>query len=119
MEEKSYLKYQKIFSPKALLSKLKLNVLAVGEELIIKALELYYATYNPLMPLAVKLKVYGALGYFILPLDLIPDFIPVGGYSDDLAAILYTIALIEPYIDEQVRQKARQVFSQLIRTKNL
>lgn len=119
MSEKSYLKYSKYFSPQVFFNKLQLNIKALTKELLLKALELYYATENPQMPLTVKLKVYGALGYLILPLDLIPDFMPALGYTDDLAALTYTLALIEPYIDEQVRQQARTAFSQLTRTKNL
>lgn len=119
MEEKSYLKYRKYFAPQLFFNKLKHNIKNLTQELLLKALELYYATENPKMPLTVKLKVYGALGYLILPLDFIPDFMPVLGYTDDLAALTYTLSLIEPYIDEQVRQQARKVFSQLTRTKSL
>ena len=119
MEEKDYLKYKQYFSPESLFEKLKINIVAIGEELIIKALELYYATQNPEMSLKNKLQVYGVLGYLILPLDFIPDYIPMLGYSDDLAALMYAIALVEPYINEQVREQARERFSKLTGTKKL
>ena len=54
MEEKDYLKYKQYFSPESLFEKLKINIVAIGEELIIKALELYYATQNPEMSLKNK-----------------------------------------------------------------
>lgn len=41
-----------------------------------------------------KMIIIGALGYFILPVDLIPDFIPVAGFTDDAAAL---IACLPPY----------------------
>ena len=35
--------------------------------------------------------ITGCLGYFILPIDLIPDFIPIAGYTDDVAGMIFAI----------------------------
>ena len=48
------------------------------------------------------------MGYFILPLDLLPDLIPVLGFTDDLAAILACIRSVKANITPAIRQKAAQ-----------
>lgn len=80
-----------------------------GKQVVGKALLLYYAAQSPTTPKWAKTTIYGALAYFILPTDLIPDFIPVAGYGDDLttlAAALGVVAIaITPEIKDQARQK--------------
>ena len=49
----------------------------------------------------------GALGYFILPIDLIPDFIPVVGYADDLTALYVALRKVTSYIDNEIISQAR------------
>ena len=62
---------------------------------------------NPACPLAIKGTIYAALGYFILPVDLIPDFIPVVGYSDDLLAVGAALTMAHMYIDDNVMLQAK------------
>ena len=68
-------------------------------------------------PRADKAKIIGALGYFILPVDLIPDFIPVAGFTDDLAALtwgIWSVAKnITPEIKAQTRVKLREWFKEM------
>ena len=68
--------------------------LACIDKLVRKALCLYYAALAPETPAWAKAVMLGALGYFILPLDLIPDAIPVIGYADDLGVILAAAATV-------------------------
>lgn len=56
-----------------------------GKAVISMALTLFYGIESA--PMKDKMLILGALGYFILPVDAIPDFIPVTGYTDDLAAL--------------------------------
>lgn len=58
-----------------------------GKEVIHKALLLYYVACDSETPPWAKAVIYGALGYFILPIDAIPDVIPVVGFTDDAAAL--------------------------------
>jgi len=59
------------------------------------------------MPLKEKAIVLGALGYFIFPFDVIPDFIPIVGYGDDFAVLFTVVKMITNYIDAQVVNDAR------------
>jgi uncharacterized membrane protein YkvA (DUF1232 family) len=69
-----------------------------GREVIEKALILYYALKDSDTPLWARTTIIGALGYFISPLDLIPDVIPVIGYLDDLAVMAAAIATVGAHI---------------------
>jgi uncharacterized membrane protein YkvA (DUF1232 family) len=71
---------------------------------------LYYVYQNPKVTFLPKLIIIFALGYALSPIDLIPDFIPILGYLDDLlivpALISLSIKLIPKEIMEEARQKA-------------
>jgi uncharacterized membrane protein YkvA (DUF1232 family) len=51
---------------------------------------------------------YTALGYFILPIDAIPDIIPVVGYTDDLAGLVGALGAVSMYITNDVKKLAAQ-----------
>ena len=70
-------------------------------------MQLYYVAQKPDVPLKVKAAIYGALGYLILPMDLVPDMIPVVGYGDDAAALVFALGVAHMYIDEDIRRKAK------------
>ena len=86
--------------------KLKNFAMAAGREVIEKALWLYYAFQKPETPAWAKAVITGALAYFILPLDAIPDAIPVAGYTDDLGALAAAIGMVSLYITDDVKQQA-------------
>ena len=79
---------------------------SAGREVIQKALWLYYAAQMPNTPVWAKTVIYGALLYFILPIDAIPDMIPVVGYSDDLGALASAVTAVAMFIDDDVKEKA-------------
>jgi uncharacterized membrane protein YkvA (DUF1232 family) len=70
----------------------------------------YYAYQNPKVSLLPKIIIIFTLGYTLSPIDLIPDFIPVLGYLDDLiivpALISLSIRLIPYEIMAEARKKA-------------
>ena len=79
-----------------------------GEDVIEKALWLYYAAENPKTPTWAKTVIYGALGYFIFPVDAIPDIAPMVGYADDLGVLASAIAAVSLYINDDVKALATQ-----------
>ncbi len=56
------------------------------------------------VPLADKMLITGCLGYFILPLDLVPDLIPAMGYSDDVVGMLFAIKRCMNYVDDEIKE---------------
>lgn len=101
-------KYAKDYSDESFASKIKSAVKKSGAGLIYKALQLFYVTQNPNCPMKIKAGIFAALGYFITPLDVIHDFAPVIGYTDDAAAIALAITLSHIYIDDDVKRKAQE-----------
>ena len=59
------------------------------------------------MPVTDKAIVIASLGYFILPIDLIPDFIPIAGYADDLTVLYVALKKAVAYIDGDVVSQAK------------
>jgi uncharacterized membrane protein YkvA (DUF1232 family) len=79
-----------------------------GRELIEKALIMYYATIDSDTPVWAKTILVGALGYFICPIDAIPDAIPVGGYTDDLGAIVAALGMVAAHIKPEHKEAAKK-----------
>ena len=99
--------YTEKYSEEDFWTKIKNNVTNIGISLIYKALQLYYVTQSPKCPMKVKAGIYGALGYLISPFDIIPDFTPIAGYTDDAAAIGVAVILAQMYIDDNIRAQAK------------
>jgi uncharacterized membrane protein YkvA (DUF1232 family) len=59
--------------------------------------KLLSALDNPATPAPLKALVIGAIGYIILPIDLIPDMLPVVGYTDDLASAAGVVFAVAAY----------------------
>ena len=99
--------YDKKYNEDNFWEKIKSFAIDAGKEVIEKALQLYYVLDKKDVPLSVKTIIYGALAYFVLPLDAIPDMLPVIGYTDDLGVLVSAIAVASRYIDDGVREKAK------------
>lgn len=84
---------------------------AAGREVIEKALWLFFAARRPETPRWAKAAMYGALAYFIVPLDALPDVAPMAGYTDDLGVLALAVGTVAAYIDEGVRLKTRRVLA--------
>ncbi|MFQ5477895.1 MAG: YkvA family protein [Candidatus Binatia bacterium] len=94
------------YSDDSFWQKVKRFALAAGKEVVERALILYYCLQDADTPKWAKGVVVGALGYFIVPLDAIPDFTPVAGYSDDLGALAAALAMVAAHIKPEHRAKA-------------
>ncbi len=69
------------------------------------ALAMWFAMQDPEVPAAKKLIIGGALLYFVSPIDIIPDFIPLIGKADDAAVIAAAFQTVKDIItDEHLRQ---------------
>ncbi|HOV91938.1 MAG TPA: YkvA family protein [Candidatus Kapabacteria bacterium] len=99
---------QKTISEKSLFSKIKNVLNTAGQGLIEKVLLLYYVFKDTDTPQEVKLAIVGALTYFILPFDTIPDFFAGLGLSDDLSIIMAVLVLATKNIKPEHRQLAHK-----------
>jgi len=63
---------------------------------------------DPATPFRIRAMLFGALAYFILPFDAVPDFILGLGYTDDAAMIIGAIAMAQAHITPEHRAKARE-----------
>ena len=99
--------YGKYYSEEKFHEKLLKLVKSAGIKVSYTALILYYAVSNERFPAKERMWIIGALGYLILPIDLIPDFIPIVGYADDLAALLFVLKKVYNHITPDVLEKAK------------
>ncbi len=104
--------YSDNYSESDLWDKISKFAKSAGREVIEKALVLYYAASDPDTPTKAKAIIFSALGYFILPLDAIPDITPILGFSDDLGAIALALATVAAHIKPEHRSAAKQKTAQ-------
>jgi uncharacterized membrane protein YkvA (DUF1232 family) len=72
------------------------------------ALECLELLLDPATPAPARLTVLAALTYLLVPLDVIPDFLPVAGFSDDLVAITALLGTCGRHRTEAIRQRAQR-----------
>lgn len=99
--------YSKNYSEESFNDKVKINFKKAGVKVIYKALILYHVLKNNKTPTLDKALIVGALGYFILPFDVIPDFIIGLGYTDDLAVLLGAIDKVSANITDIIVENAK------------
>ncbi|MBQ3444598.1 MAG: DUF1232 domain-containing protein [Selenomonadaceae bacterium] len=100
-------KYGSNYSEDGLWDKITGTAKKAGSNLIYEVLQLFYVAQNPNVPMKIRAAMVAPLGYFISPVDLIPDLAPVVGYTDDAAVIAMAIAFAHAYIDDDIRRKAK------------
>ena len=67
----------------------------------------YYCAFDKQTPRHVQVALLGAIAYFILPFDFIPDMMPVLGFTDDAAILATVIRLVAGNITDDHREAAR------------
>lgn len=100
--------YEKEFSDNSFWEKIKNFAKSAGKEVIEKALWLYFAAQSPQTPIWAKTTIYSALGYFIFPIDAIPDLTPLIGFTDDFGVLTAAIAAVAVHITDDVKEQAKQ-----------
>ena len=73
----------------------------------------YYCATDPASPFKVKAVLMGALAYFVLPLDAVPDFLAFFGFADDAAVVYGAIKMVASHITPEHRAKAQAAISNL------
>lgn len=101
-------RYLNAYSTSRFWKKLGPRAQSIGRGVLEKALYLYYAVQNEHTPKWAKRVIYGALGYFIFPLDAIPDLAPLIGYTDDLSIMTAALATVAFYITPDVKAQAHK-----------
>jgi len=72
-----------------------------------QAVAAYYCAVDRETPVQVKAVLMGALAYFVMPADMIPDFIAWMGFADDATVLALAIRSVEPHIKDRHRRQAR------------
>lgn len=73
----------------------------------------YHCGTDPATPFKAKAAILGALSYFILPADMIPDFIVGFGFTDDLAVLTAAVAAVSGHIKPEHKDAARKTMATL------
>ena len=73
----------------------------------------WFCTRDPQTPRRVRLTLLAALGYFVLPIDALPDIMPLIGFTDDAAVIAAAIAAVAGSITPEHREQARRALAEL------
>ncbi|HHN72923.1 MAG TPA: DUF1232 domain-containing protein [Thermopetrobacter sp.] len=80
-----------------------------------EALAAWYCATDPATPARARGMLLAALAYFVVPLDLLPDFLPGLGFTDDLTVLATTIAMLTRHMRPEHRSKARAALERLRR----
>ena len=68
----------------------------------------YYCAFDPRTPRPVKAMLLAALAYFVVPSDVIPDFVAGLGFTDDATVLFATLRMVAGHITDQHRDQARR-----------
>ena len=91
---------------------------AAGEEVFKHGFTLYYCMQDDRTPKWAKTAIIGALGYLIMPLDAIPDVVPVVGFTDDLGALATAGVTVAAHIKPEHKKKAADQVQTLFSKEN-
>ncbi len=104
---KSKGKWATLYTPEALTDKIVHNAKKVGCTSVYYALLLFYSMQSDRLSMVDKALVIAALGYFIAPLDLIPDLAPFG-FLDDSSVLFYALDKMGQAIDSETEDIAKE-----------
>ncbi len=119
MIKNSYKSNQKIYEAEVIESStldsniiLKILIRA-GRSIAKPALEVLEMAIDPLTPTNVRISLIASLAYLIMPLDLLPDFMPVVGFSDDFVALTAVLSIWSKYMTPAIRIRAEEKLNKL------
>ena len=104
--------YETYYSDKSFLEKVGSVFAKAGENVVRPAWFIYDVLKSDFVTARDKAIIIGALGYFILPADLIPDIIPVLGFTDDASAIAIAYKAVKNNITPEIKQQSEEKLSE-------
>lgn len=90
---------------------LKLKRVATKLPFAEELLAAYYCAFDRETPRHVQVALLGAIAYFVLPFDFVPDMLPVLGFTDDAAVLATTIRMVASHITPEHREAARKAMA--------
>lgn len=113
-------KYGTYYSDNHFWKKIERVAKKVGATVLLPVFTLYYMLQNDKVPLKHKAYIVGALGYFILPIDFLPDgILPVIGFTDDIAVMTLVLNLVKDSVTPEIKAQAGQRVVEIIGTDRL
>lgn len=113
-------KYGTYYSENKFWEKIRKVAKKVGATVIRPVFLLYYLLQDKNTPIHHKAYIIGALGYFILPIDLLPDnILPIIGFTDDLAVMKLVLTLVKDSITPDIKSRTDLKVSELFHTHQL
>jgi uncharacterized membrane protein YkvA (DUF1232 family) len=76
----------------------------------------YYCAFDRATPLQVRATLLGALAYFVLPFDFLPDLLPIIGFTDDAAVLFAAVRMVAGHMRPEHRDAARAALAQMKET---
>jgi uncharacterized membrane protein YkvA (DUF1232 family) len=98
--------------------KLRGMVMVAGHKTLFSSLVLFNCLKDRDTPAWARGVIVGALGYLILPTDLIPDMLPGAGYGDDWSTIVAALGIVAAYIKETHKLRAKEQLDKLFGSRN-
>lgn len=106
--------YEKYFSESELWQKIGKFGKSIGATILYPVFLLFYLLKSGEVNLKEKAMIIGTLGYFILPLDLLPDALTGVGYTDDAAALMTVLRALASCINSHIQQTSKTQLKDLL-----
>lgn len=106
--------YEKYFSESELWKKLEKVGKTIGATILYPVLLLYNLLKSNDVNLKEKAMIIGTLGYFILPVDLLPDVLAGVGYTDDAAALMATLTALASCLNTDMQSESKQQLTNIL-----
>lgn len=111
MELPDFMSYANRFSANDFVDKVARIAKRAGAKMVYAAFILYYTLQSDKVSNTDKALIFGALGYMISPVDVIPDAIPIVGLTDDLAVLIFVLRKVWVNVGPDIQAKAKEKLS--------
>ena len=119
MKEEFYNNKEKIYEAEVLESSsideniIEKILIKAGRTIAKTALEVLEMAIDPHTPAHVRVSLMTVIAYLIMPFDLLPDFMPLVGFSDDLVALTAVLSIWSKYMTPSIRIRAERKLNKL------